>query len=166
MDPERKDPSKDGEGRPEGAQPTADTATSAPQTPDPKYKGLQQALEAEKAARKAAEAQAAALRGDPTAEEQLAELREEAERLRMEIALRDLKAQNPELTDVIDVAVAEGTKLTPGVLAAMKAKVAAPAQSAPARPETSGIRNSQPNASQTTPDEDKFMELLKSAKLF
>lgn len=165
MDPERKDPSTDGEGQSEASATTA--ATSAPATPDPKYKGLQQALEAERQARRAAEAAAAALRGDPTAEEQLATLREEAERLRMEIALRDLKAQNPELADVIDVAVAEGTKLTPGVIAAMKAKVAAPtASSAPTRPETSGIRNSQPNTAQSSPDESKFMELLRTANLF
>ena len=169
MDPEQKDPSKDGEGQPEGTQPTA-TATSATTTKDSKYVGLQQALEAERAARRKAEAEAATLRGDPTADEKLASANEELERLRTEIAVRDLKAENPEIADIIDVALAEGTKLTPGVIAAMKAKVAKPSQSTPAAaPASSGIRNSAPSTSRpgtVIEDDAARHEYLSKATLF
>jgi hypothetical protein len=141
-DPKTTETSSEGsEGQSKADEATTATTPTKPET-DPKYKGLQQALDAEKKQRLAAEATVAQLRGDPTAEERLATALEEADRLRSEIAVRDLKSANPELADVIDVAVAEGTKLTPGVIAAMKAMVKAQGtETAPTRPETSGMRN-------------------------
>jgi len=156
--------SKDGEGQPEGSQePTDKQATSG--TPDAKYKGLQQALDTERNRAKELEAELRKTRGDPSAEEERDALREELEKLRGDIAIRDLKVAHPELADVIDVAVAEGTKLTPGVLAALKAKLGTkPAEQT--RPETSGIRNGGPADTQLSGDEARYMDILKKGNLF
>lgn len=143
-----------------------DATTSDPGADtSPAIKGLQRVIADKDKELKAKDEELKKLRGEPSKDEELATAREQADSLKRELAILKAKLENPEVSDLIDVFVADGIMPTAAVLTAIKEKAKASGQTQ--RPEVSGQRNS--GVTQPSPqsaEEKRFEEILKTAQLW
>lgn len=146
----------EGDGNAATSEPGADTS--------PAIKGLQRVVSDKDKELKAIRAELKTLRGEPSKDEELALSLEQHESTKRELTILRAKMENPEVTDLIDVFVAEGIMPTAAVLTALKERVKAGQK---ARPEVSGVRNG--GITKESPHDaeaKRYEEILKTAKLW
>lgn len=136
------------------------TTSSTDADPSPALKGLQRVISEKDNELKQLREKLAKHEGEPSVEEELAKARAEKAELEGQLAVAKAKAEYPELADVIDTAVAEGIRLTPGVLTVLRERVKS------ARPETSGLRPGGTTKSSGPSEEEKVKEMLKGTQLW
>jgi hypothetical protein len=139
------------------------TTTKPAEKPNAALVGLQRVIAEKDKEIASARSELAKLKGEPNVDEERAALQAELTELRNKSTVLELKAEFPELADIIDVAVAEdGKPPKKSVLAAWKAKMG----TTESAPETSGVRNSPASQGNVSSEEAKFNRILKEAKLW